>query len=136
MGDSRRRAGIVLFVMNGIDTHPITNENGRVPLSREERAEAGSRGNDLSGGSVKRKICTADVWAVGFNLVNENGADDVAIGMAGLMDSLPAVGTPEPATMLLKTGHLALQCITVALSVLCGLCGLRPDVRVARWTMR
>ena len=25
---------------------------------------------------------------------------------------------------------------TVALSVLCGLCGLRPDVRVARWTMR
>jgi hypothetical protein len=26
--------------------------------------------------------------------------------------------------------------ITVALSVLCGLCGLRPDGRVARWTMR
>jgi CDP-paratose 2-epimerase len=26
--------------------------------------------------------------------------------------------------------------ITVALSVLCGLCRLRPDVRVARWTMR
>ena len=25
---------------------------------------------------------------------------------------------------------------TVALSVLCGLCGLRPDVRVARGTMR
>ncbi len=44
---------------------------------------------------------TADVWAVGFNLVNENGADDVGIGMAGLMDSLPNVGTPEPATMLL-----------------------------------
>ena len=26
--------------------------------------------------------------------------------------------------------------ITVALCVLYGLCGLRPDVRVARWTMR
>jgi hypothetical protein len=44
---------------------------------------------------------TADVWAVGFNLLNANGVDDVAVGMAGLMDSLPNVGTPEPASMLL-----------------------------------
>jgi len=44
---------------------------------------------------------TADVWAVGFNVVDANGVDNVGIGMAGLMDSLPAVGTPEPASMLL-----------------------------------
>ncbi|MGA2195216.1 MAG: PEP-CTERM sorting domain-containing protein [Bryobacteraceae bacterium] len=44
---------------------------------------------------------TADVWAVGFNVLNAGGVDDAAIGMAGLMDSLPNVGTPEPATMLL-----------------------------------
>ena len=43
---------------------------------------------------------------MGFNLVNENGADDVGIGMAGLMDSLPNVGTPEPATMLLMAPAL------------------------------
>jgi hypothetical protein len=49
---------------------------------------------------------TADVWAVGFHLLDVNQVDNVGIGMAGLMDSLPAVGTPEPATMLLMAPAL------------------------------
>ena len=49
---------------------------------------------------------TADVWAVGFHLLDVNQVDNVGIGVAGLMDSLPAVGTPEPATMLLMAPAL------------------------------
>jgi hypothetical protein len=44
---------------------------------------------------------TADVSAADFSVVNANGTEDVAIGMAGLMDNLPATGTPEPASVLL-----------------------------------
>jgi len=43
---------------------------------------------------------TADVWAVGFNILNADQVDDVGIGTAGLMDSPPAT-TPEPASVLL-----------------------------------
>jgi hypothetical protein len=46
-------------------------------------------------------------------------------------------GAPAKTSRAVSRASIAARTsTTVAFSVLCGLCGLRPDVRVARWTMR
>jgi len=50
---------------------------------------------------------TPDVWAVEFNVVDQYGLDDVAIGTMGLQTSPATAPVPEPGTLLLCLAGLA-----------------------------
>ena len=63
--------------------------------------------------------------AAGIKLRSKGIAD-----IAQLDNALAAIKQAGSKTVIVQPST------TVALSVFCGLCGLRPDMRVARWTMR